>query len=276
MKLTNYDDKTLKHLQNLELKIFKDFIKICEDNNLKYYLYGGSLLGAIRHGGFIPWDDDLDLIMFRSDYEKLNDILVNNYNEKYLLLNNNTEPEYFYLFSKFMLKNTQFEEEWISQVNFHIGINVDIFVLDNLNKNKFKSFYQLKKTFLYNKLMIMSKIKLNDLPTFSRWANVLLYSILNFFKLNPRKIYNKYLNFLNKYGDEESNLVFDNSAQAYPQIFEKNDFEPSIQVKFEDINVNIPKCYDKILTSIYGDYMQLTKKEKRYNHPIDNLDFGKY
>ena len=68
MKFTNYDDNSLKHLQNLELMILKDFIKFCDENNLKYYLYGGSLLGEVRHEGFIPWDDDIYLIMFRDDF----------------------------------------------------------------------------------------------------------------------------------------------------------------------------------------------------------------
>ena len=75
MKFTDYDKKTLKHLQNLELMILKDFVKICDENNLNYYIYGGSLLGAVRHEGFIPWDDDLDIIMIRKDYNKLINIL---------------------------------------------------------------------------------------------------------------------------------------------------------------------------------------------------------
>lgn len=75
MKYNEYDDKTLKHLQSLELMILKDFIKICEENNLTYYMYAGSLLGTIRHNGFIPWDDDLDVIMFRDDFEKFKKFL---------------------------------------------------------------------------------------------------------------------------------------------------------------------------------------------------------
>ena len=70
MNFRQYDEETLKHLHDLELMILKDFIKICEENNLNYYMYAGSLLGTIRHKGFIPWDDDLDVIMFREDFEK--------------------------------------------------------------------------------------------------------------------------------------------------------------------------------------------------------------
>lgn len=278
MKYQEYNQKALKKLQSLELMILKDFIKVCEDNDLRYYLHYGSLLGAIRHKGFIPWDDDLDVLMFREDYERFNQIFKDNFDEKYQLLNNCTEKEYFYLFSKLMLKDTKCEEKWMSQLNFNIGINIDIFVLDDLSNNKIKRFYQIKKTFLYNKLMIMSKVKLDDLPMHIRFISSFTHTFLNIFKITPSVISKKYLNFLKKYGDKKSNLVFDNSApaQAYPQIFNRNDFEPSVKVKFEDIEATVPKNYDKILKNIYGDYMQLPPKEKRYNHSIDNLDFGKY
>ena len=86
MDFTDYDPEQLKHLQGLELMILKDFIKICDENNLKYYIYGGSLLGAVRHKGFIPWDDDIDVIMFRDDYEKFKKIFLSKPNEKYELL----------------------------------------------------------------------------------------------------------------------------------------------------------------------------------------------
>lgn len=75
-KIRKYDEETLKHLQQVSLMILKDFIKICEENDLTYYLYAGSLLGTIRHQGFIPWDDDIDVIMFRKDFDKLTDIFL--------------------------------------------------------------------------------------------------------------------------------------------------------------------------------------------------------
>ena len=278
LKYTEYDYKTLKHLQNVELMILKDFIKICEENDLTYYMYAGSLLGAVRHNGFIPWDDDLDVVMFRNDFEKLNRILINLNSKKYRLLSIKTEKDYFYFFSKFMLKNTKFEENWIDQVDFNIGINIDIFVLDDLSDNNFKRQYQLKKSFLYSKLLLMSKIKLDDLPFITKAITHSISNLLNLFKIKPNTINKRGLNFLKKYGDENSGLVFDISAtsQEYPLIFDKNDFNDIVKIQFEDTEVNIPKNYDKILTEMYGNYMELPPKEKRYNHPIDNLDFGEY
>ena len=93
MKYTEYDEKVLKHLQSLELMILKEFINICEENNLTYYMYAGSLLGTIRHQGFIPWDDDLDVIMFRDDFEKFKEIFISNPHDKIKLLSIETEED---------------------------------------------------------------------------------------------------------------------------------------------------------------------------------------
>lgn len=278
MKYTEYDNQTLKHLQSLELMILKDFIKICEENNLTYYMYAGSLLGAVRHNGFIPWDDDLDVVMFRDDFEKFKEIFIASQNDKYELLCNETHRDYFHLLAKLMLKGTKFEESWVNQVDFHIGINMDIFVLDDLSDNNFKRNYQLKKSFFYNKLLIMSKIKLDDLPFVTKVITHTGYYILNLFRIKPSTLNKRCLNFLKKYKNSNAECVFDISATAeeYPQIFSKDDFKDIEKIQFEDINVNIPSGYDNILKSLYGDYMQLPPKEDRYNHITETLDFGCY
>ncbi|WP_405322055.1 phosphorylcholine transferase LicD [Methanobrevibacter thaueri] len=278
MSYNEYDDKILNHLQELELMILKDFIKICEENDLTYYMYAGSLLGAIRHNGFIPWDDDLDVIMFRDDFERFKKIFIASNNDKYELLCNETNEDYFHLLAKLMLKGTKFEEPWVSQVDFHIGINMDIFVLDDLAEEGFKRNYQLKKSFWYNKLMIMSKIKLDNLPIVTKVITHAGYHILNLFRINPSTLNRKCLNFLKKYKNPNATHVFDISATAeeYPQIFRKEDFKSVTRVKFEDIEVNAPVNYDYILKSLYGDYMQLPPEEDRYNHITETLDFGPY
>ena len=278
MSYNEYDDKILNHLQELELMILKDFIKICEENDLTYYMYAGSLLGAIRHNGFIPWDDDLDVIMFRDDFERFKKIFIASNNDKYELLCNETNEDYFHLLAKLMLKGTKFEEPWVSQVDFHIGINMDIFVLDDLVEEGFKRNYQLKKSFWYNKLMIMSKIKLDNLPIVTKVITHAGYHILNLFRINPSTLNRKCLNFLKKYKNPNATHVFDISATAeeYPQIFRKEDFKSVTRVKFEDIEVNAPVNYDYILKSLYGDYMQLPPEEDRYNHITETLDFGPY
>lgn len=277
MALNKYDDATLKHIHDVELMILKDFIKICEDNDLNYYMYGGSLLGTIRHNGFIPWDDDIDVIMFRDDFEKFKKLLMSDTSGKYKLLYYETEENYFYLFAKMMLNGTRFEESWMDQFDFQIGMNIDVFVMDDLNSNRVKRFYQVYKTYVYNKWLIMSQVKLPNLPIISKIISHFIYYILRIFKFKAYTIHQWYLKFAEKYGDEDSGLIFEIAAQNYPQIFYRDDFNPPKKVKYEDIYVCVPKNYDRILRTGFGDsYMELPPEDKRYNHPIDYIDFGEY
>ena len=278
MNFRQYDEETLKHLHDLELMILKDFIKICEENNLNYYMYAGSLLGTIRHKGFIPWDDDLDVIMFRDDFEKFKKIFPTLNNPKYDLLSNEINEDYFYYFAKLMLKNTKIEAEWNKQLSLHVGINIDIFVLDDISDNKFSRKCQIWKSFFYNRLLITSNLKLDNLPFFIKLISHTLYYILKLFKLNNSRLMKKSLRFLNEYSNKNSECVFDISANLneYPLIFKKSDFGKGKKSDFEDMKVNVPENYDEILTTLYGDYMQLPPEEKRYNHMAEHIDFGKY
>ena len=108
MKLRKYDEKELKKLQQIELKILKEFISICDKHSLDYYLYGGTNLGAIRHSGFIPWDDDIDVIMFRDDYNKFLKIISEREMGEFKLINSNVYEDYFLQHSKLTLKNTKY------------------------------------------------------------------------------------------------------------------------------------------------------------------------
>ena len=278
MNFRQYDEETLKHLHDLELMILKDFIKICEENNLNYYMYAGSLLGTIRHKGFIPWDDDLDVIMFREDFEKFKKIFPTLNNPKYELLSNEINEDYFFFFAKIMLRHTKFGEKWNEKLNLHVGINIDIFVLDDVSNNKFSRKIQILRSFFYNPLLVSSAFKLDNSPFYKKFISHTLYYTLKLFNLNTSKLMKISLRSLKKYANINSKYVFDISAMLneYPLIYKKSDFGKGKKVDFEDIKVNVPENYDEILTTLYGDYMQLPPEEKRYNHMANHIDFGKY
>lgn len=274
MNFIDYDDVVLKHLQNLELMILKDFIQICKDNNLTYYIYGGSLLGAVRHNGFIPWDDDIDIIMLREDFEKFKKCFMLNNDDKYELLSYETYDDFFFLFSKLSLKDTKFEEWWVDQVNFNVGINIDIFVLDFVSDNDIKCFFQTKVCRLLDRLLTLSVIKLQGYSFLVQNVSNFLHDLMSFLNIKPKNIIKICLKLLVRYDDTDR--VCDISALNHPQIYRKNDFQEGISIQFEDIFVNAPKNYHNILKQIYGDYMKLPSKEERYNHITENFDFGKY
>lgn len=274
MKYTDYDENILRHLQKIELMILKDFIDFCDNYDLTYYIYGGSLLGSIRHKGFIPWDDDIDIIMFREDYEKFKKLFLNNFSEKYELLTHETHEDYFFLFAKLILKDTKFEEWWVNQVSFSVGINIDIFVLDYVSDNNFKSSVEIKICRMLDRLLTLSSIKLEGYPHAVQFFSNGIHYMLKLLKIKPLIIIKVCLKLLNKYNNTKR--VCDISALHHPQIYNSIDFKESIKVQFEDIKVNAPKNYHNILEQIYGDYMQLPPKNKRYNHITEKLDFGPY
>ncbi len=280
-KFKEYDPDELKHVQKLELKILKEVISICEAHGLKYYAYGGTAIGAIRHGGFIPWDDDIDIAMFREDYEKLLKIMDTELSEEYYVLSLCKQKEYYMPISQVCLKGTRFENSFELPTSYIKGICIDIFPLDNISKSKNKQKIQHNMVQIIRHLLINS---LYDIETPNKIISVIHSLLHHTLKIFPgyKSLKNSYLNCLTKYNKEKTDYV----TAFYSQVdylkygkygfLDKRDFEPSKKVKFEDIEINIQKEYDKILTTIYGDYMNLPPKEKRYNIGPDLLDFGNY
>lgn len=277
MKLRKYDEKELKKLQQIELKILKEFISICDKHSLDYYLYGGTNLGAIRHSGFIPWDDDIDVIMFRDDYNKFLKIISEREMGEFKLINSNVYEDYFLQHSKLTLKNTKFEEWWNKQVSYDVGIFIDIFCLDNVPNSPKKRDLHVKTIRCINKAIAVATLKdIEYRRDISRNISKIIHQLLKIIHLKPKhlqKISNK---LLTKYKEDKCDFVCDICSLNYTQIYDKKDFIPPKKVKFEDIEANVPNNSDKILTQIYGDYMQMPPEDKRYNHAPEKLDFGPY
>lgn len=275
MHYTDYSSETIHKLQKLELMILKDFIAICEENNIEYFIYGGSALGAVRHGGFIPWDDDIDIIMFRKDYEKFKKVALSKSNNKYNFLTSKTK-DYFFLFSKIMLKDTIFEEWWVDQVDFDLGIDIDIFVLDKVPDNKLKRFIHVKRCRVLDRLLAMSVIKFKGYPILVQTLANAGHGFLKLFNISRESLFDKTHKLLDKYNDKDCKYVCDISALHHPQIYKISDFKPGKTIMFEDVEVHCPNNLDSILTQIYEDYMKLPPESERYNHITQKIDFGPY
>lgn len=128
----------LKAIHSLELEALTVIDQICRRHSIKYTLIDGSLLGAIRHNGFIPWDDDVDIAMLRDDLEKFKLICKTELPSKYFYQDMSTDPEYLYLFDKIRINNTLFKESYLAEYNINHGVFIDIFPVDNVSDNKKK------------------------------------------------------------------------------------------------------------------------------------------
>ena len=271
-----YSDEEIKHLQELELMILKDVVNILDKNNLKYYMYGGSLLGTIRHKGFIPWDDDIDIILFRKDFDKALEVLYEELPDKYELIQMDYIEDCFGSLAKVSLKGTTFGRWYTSYVNYELGVNIDLFPLDNLPNSDFLGkLHHYGYIFCYQ-FVINSCIKMDMYTKFRTKLHHLAYDILNFIPVNKKfwkKLLTKEMTF---FSYKETERVVDCFNLAGYMPYQRSDFEPAIKAKFEDFEVRIPKNYDKLLTQIYGDYMKIPPEEDRYNAAPEILDFGKY
>ena len=275
-KEKHYDDETLKHLQQVSLKILKYLIKICEKNNLTYFLYGGTLIGAVRHQGFVPWDDDIDVIMFREDFEKLNEILEKNIDDKYRFMNVLNDESYHYTWGRLLLKNTLFKEWWADQVDYTPNIFIDIFILDNIPNNKFKRFIHRWTCYLLNMLSSYSLIKQENDSKIKRIIQHTVYYTIKILPISPYSIKKRCVKSFTKYQNENCEEVCDFPSSGIMPISFKTDWFPLKKVKFEDIEVNIPNKYDKILKMEYGEYMELPPEESRFREAPEEIDFGEY
>lgn len=272
-----YDDNILKHLHEVQLMILKDFIEISERNNIEYFVYAGTALGAIRHKGFIPWDDDIDVIMFRDQYEKFLEVMKKENSEKYDVLNMDEYEDCFLLFSKLSLKGTKVDEIIAKNTSFNLGINIDIFILDFAPSTKFKWFLFHNRCKMLHNFAYMLMIIKNECYV-SNFKKILTKLIASFFKLlgiSQSTLQNKY-NKLIKHSKQYNERVYDFYGFYYDEPFPVSIFRPPKKVKFESIEVNVPHDYDTYLKILYGDYMTLPPEDERTNHSHTKIDFGKY
>ena len=276
LKSKRYDDDTLKHLQQVEIKILKYFIEVCEENDLTYFMYAGSLLGAIRHQGFIPWDDDIDVIMFREDFEKLNKILEKDLNEKYNFFNVLNEETYHYTWGRLTLKNTLFKEWWGDQVDYTPNIFLDIFILDNVPKDKYKKFIQKWKSYTLNMLTSYSIIKFKNDSKLKEIIQQTIYYLIKILPVSPSTIKKACVNSYTKYQYEDCEEVCDFPSENMMQMSFRSDWLPLKKAKFEDMEVNIPNNYDKILRMDFNNYMEFPPEDSRFNPAPEEIDFGEY
>lgn len=261
----------LKHLQKVILSIAKDIDVLCRKNGIDYYLEGGSAIGAIRHKGFIPWDDDFDIIMDSNNYEKFISVCrVQLDKEKYALqVGLEDWPLYF---SKIRLRGTDLKEKEGYVLNDDMrGIYVDVFKMDNVSGNpivarwqyvcaKYHLCYQLSQR-TYNSATLKKKILMFlSLPLRIKcFRNFILRQTT---LLNNRETL--------RYGFYYSVRKWKNG------IFDKKIFGKPVYVPFEDTMFPIAEKYHEFLTQEFGDYMKLPPIEQQKGLHLINVEFGKY
>lgn len=268
--------KELRQAQKIMLYIMKAIHRLCEKHHIRYWLDYGTLLGAIRHDGFIPWDDDMDICMMREDFDRFCAIAPEALKDEFFLQTPETDSTFLGMFAKLRLKGTIWLERSaeIAKVA-NVGLFVDIFPMDAMPKGKLS---QRWTAFFYDQML--NGIK--DYKSFGKagktFGKTMLKRMLSPFFSIPRiqRLQQQKIQSLQAY-QATSPYISKLCMDCKRDICERQLLEELVLHRFEDTEFFIPARYDERLRSLFGDYMQLPPEDKRYNkHVVVKYDFGKY
>ena len=255
-----YVDVERKKVWAVMLDLFFELQRVCQKYDLKLFASGGTLLGAVRHKGFIPWDDDMDFWMIRSDYEKLQKH-ADEFATPYFLQTPITDPGYYYSAIKLRNSNTTDVSDIFAWENYNMGIAIDVFPIDAYKKSELIS--------AYKRIGELTK----ELSTFMRISNPCLdesnkQRVENYCGRNPMEIYEELETIAQKYNaSTEADCLgeFVNTQYANPmkKIIYKDDVQEQVFLDFEHIKIPAYNGYINHLTTFYGDYMTFPPVEKR-------------
>jgi lipopolysaccharide cholinephosphotransferase len=278
-----FSEEELKIFQKYLFDMYLDIARVCKKHNLCIMLCGGSALGAVRHQGFIPWDDDFDVMLPRKDYNKLVEIFDEELGNKYLLSAPETKQDSNEVFMEIIKKNTLMRRVYNDKKKRN-GIRIDIISIDNVPTNKWirkvvaiaangirliigcKNTYSDKDPLYKACLTATTSMKLYY---YARYMVGMLFSFVSHRYLCI--LFNKIVSFSK--GDVYCGLPM--GRKFYQgEIFPKNVFFPPQKALFEGIEVNIPNDVDTYLKNLYGDYMQIPPVEKREQHFLVEFSYG--
>lgn len=265
MKIMNTDKEIkitpdiLRQIQMKQLEVMVEVDRICREKGWRYYMIAGTLLGAVRHKGFIPWDDDLDIGMPRADYESFIDNAQSLLSDSYFLQNYKTEKNCFSPFSKIRINGTVFREQAVAHVQCHHGIYIDIFPLDFVPDDPQ---VRRRNAFLCAQLKKISMVKLNIREK---------GKALDFFRsmigcILPNKWFHAWINQIvsrQRYATSGymSNALSPTGVENW--LLTNEQYGKPVELLFEGHKFFAPAAYEQLLKKRYGNYMELPPEDKR-------------
>ncbi len=271
-----YTKEQLEKLQNIEIRNLKELQRVCKIIGVEFFLYGGSLIGAVRHKGFIPWDDDLDIAFLRDDYEKFINEAPKHLSKEYFLQSPYTDKKSPYFYSKLRLKGTKYIEYGNHKLKMEQGIYVDIYPIDKLPNDDELFLKRYSKFQKYIKLFILRQryFREEKSKTFKQKTKAIFRFCCSMcLKIIPHKCFVKKLDKIMKMENKNETNRYGNYSYFDPtNLFHK--VTPYEKGFFEGIEVNLPNDWQFHLASRYGDFMEFPPEDKRIGHRPYILDFG--
>jgi len=270
MGYIEYDQKIIQRMRGIQLEILDEVVRICKKHDIQYFLIAGTLLGAVRNQGFIPWDDDIDIGMTRKDYDKFIETAKEELSDEYYMHNMVTDYSFWDIFTKIKKNNTEFLVDRTIGKNTHKGIYIDIFPFENANAI---SSLPIKIQSLF-KVAILDWIhyrhgfkKIKELSY--RFVSILFIPFSNQTLLrmaNSVMTWNR--------NDESEYLISYAGIYSYRKdAVARNKLLPLKKIKFEGKEYYGMNDNDDYLARLYGDYMKLPPENERVNHTAYNISF---
>lgn len=269
----------LQDIQKEEIKILSIVIEIFKKYNLRYYAIGGTCIGAVRHHGFIPWDDDIDIAMPRKDFEFFKRIAPDILPEKLELKCNDKYRGYSYFQLRVHNTDTAFVESYIiDNADMYTGIYIEIMPMDGipLNPNVLRNKMMMRQLYMLGNWALRAKWK--DIKKASAKAKLVYLLFFPLRQIIPFDMFSKKIDklFLECDFDESERILFSWRRKPeghYQIIFPRRLFELAIEVPFENISISIPAGYKEYLSRDFGDYMKLPPEEERVSgHDMAFID----
>ena len=271
----------VKEIQQILLMMLNDIDSICRSNNLRYVLIGGSAIGSIRHAGFIPWDDDVDIAMPRADYEKFLEIINDKWKDKYTLTDSIRSNNYGKVIPKLRLNGTVYKTALDINPN-DVQMKADIFIIENVSDNavlsQIQGFMCTSMGFLLscrrlaaNKDYFAGFYKSKDFK-----LKVFIGKILSFASLNKWANWTERCYALSRNNNSKLVTLPADGLHFFKGIINREGICKVIEGDFEGTKLYLPKEYDYYLRRIYGDYMQIPPEEQRMLSIYSEIDYGKY
>lgn len=267
-----YTPENLRKLQLAELPVLKEVDRICRKNNINYIITAGTLLGAVRHGGFIPWDDDIDIRMLRADYEKFCEACEEQLDKKFFLQTYRTDPNFRWAYARMLINGTKYLRAGHEHQKAKNGIFIDIFPSDNLPEKGFGRWECTYLSLLCRKILY-SEVGMRSAKSFIKRAG---FTLLN--KI-PKEWAHRQMEYLSKrYRNSDTRLVrcFGWGSDTETMGFLKEWLLDTSEIEFEGIRVSCPLNYHNFLAFNFGeDYMEFPPvSARKAGHPASEIYFG--
>lgn len=269
--MISLDDTLLRQLQMIQLEMLIEVDRICKKCGIKYNIIAGTLLGAVRHGGYIPWDDDADVALLRPEYEKFRIACKTELDKtRFVFQDHQNTKGYRWGYGKLRRKNTLFLREYQEHMPYMQGVFIDIFPLDGVPDNYFLRSFKNFECFCVRKLLWSRVGKVAERSFWKRQ----IYKLLD--RVPERKIFQYYHHMIRRAGNKQTRMVrilmFPTPNSEYG--YYRNWYENSAEIAFEGYRFQGVKDYDSYLTFKFGDYMELPPIEKRKVHPVSKIQIG--